>query len=200
MMQSHQKNKRTFQFCKGIYLFRQCLCAICRGMPCYDMKAARKPPMGDGNPCRRRHCNRRAYARNHLIRDACRLQGKHLLAPSAKHEGVAALQPYNRFPLLCLGNKQSIDFRLRHGMSAITLADKKPFAVRPGFLQKLWGGQIIIEHCIACPQKAQTLPCNQIGIAAACPDQINRSAHFRNLLTTSAASCKRAATGALPSA
>ena len=169
-------------------------------MPCDNMKAACRFPMGHGNPCRRRHRNRRAYTRNHLIRDACRLQSKHLLAPSAEHEGIAALQPHNHFSLLCLGNKQGIDFRLRHGMSAITLADKNPLARRLGFLQKLGGGQIIIEHCIAGSQKAQTLPCNQIGIAAACTDQINRSAHFRNLPTTSAASCKRAATGALPSA
>ena len=199
-MQSHQKDQCPLQFGKGIQALCQDGCAICRRMPCHHMKAASKPAVCHRNPCRRRHSDCRTDTGNCLTGNACRLQCKHFLSPSAKHKGIAALQPHHQPALPCLCNQKGIDFLLRKGMSAVSLADKNPLARRLGFLQKLCGCKVIIQHRIAFLQQPQSLPCNQLRIAAACPDQINRSAHFFNLPTTSAAKAKCSAIGALPSA
>ena len=124
----------------------------------------RNAGIGGGTGCSR-------DAGHHREGDAFIGQHFQLLAPPAKHKGIAPFQPH--YPVARLGvlHQQAIGLLLRHAVGSRLLADRHQSGIAAHQIEDLGGDQLVVKHHFSLLNLLQRLEGQEARIAGARADQ-----------------------------
>lgn len=137
------------------------------------VETAAHPPVGHRDTCQGGNGDGGGNTRHHLEGDACCLESQRLLTAPAKDKGVASLEPGHPQALFGQFHQSLRNLLLGSGMTAQPLAHVDAPGLGRSSLKQLVSNEIIVDHCIALAQQFQSTQSDQVGLAAACADEID---------------------------